>query len=179
MSFVNILDKIGRVITAPHSTWIYFVYTMAQPSEGWTKWPPFCKRYFLNAFCWEKMFVSWFKFHWNMSPRAQLSHPMITSWHGNSSHNTGPLWPDSTGHKGPMMLSFRVFFVVSLIKLLNIQSSCRWYFCRHDAHVTSLWWWIEIMMWHRKSDKPFPESTTTQSTAAVYLHYGTTTTMTS
>ena len=46
MSFVNILDKIGRVITAPHSTWIYFVYTMAQLSEGWTKWPPFCIRYF-------------------------------------------------------------------------------------------------------------------------------------
>ena len=58
---------------------------------------------------------------------------MMTSWHGNTFHITGPLWGESiihhveSHHKWPAMWSFVVFFDVSLNKLLNNQSSCWWF----------------------------------------------------
>ena len=47
----------------------------------------------------------------------------MTSWHGNAVCIT---WVDRWIHKGPVMRSFYVSFVVILSKLLNKQSNCRW-----------------------------------------------------
>ena len=42
-----------------------------------------------------------------------------------------------SAHKGPVMQSFDVFFIVSLNKLLNKQSSCG-HMRPYDTHVISL-----------------------------------------
>ena len=53
---------------------------------------------------------------------------MMMSWHENTFHITGPLWGESTSQwwipltKGPAMLSFGVFFVVSLKMFLRSNS---------------------------------------------------------
>ena len=55
----------------------------------------------------------------------------ILAW--NRFEITGPLWGESTSklvdspRKGPVMLSFHVFFVISLNKLLNKQFCYRWF----------------------------------------------------
>ena len=39
----------------------------------WTKWPPFWQMTFSNEFSGMKMVEFWFKFHWNLFPRVQLT----------------------------------------------------------------------------------------------------------
>ena len=54
------------------------------------------------------------------------------SWYGNSFHTTAPFVKKfhntlvNSLHRGPVMQSFSVSFVVSLNKLLNQQFSCWW-----------------------------------------------------
>ena len=56
----------------------------------------------------------------------QLAMIMMTSWHGKAFRITGHLWGEplvsgGSPHKGPVMRSFDVFFVVIFNKLLNSQ----------------------------------------------------------
>ena len=55
---------------------------------------------------------------------------MMTSWKGNAFRITGPLWRESNGHRiylGPVMRGFGVSYYVSLNKLFDKQSICRWF----------------------------------------------------
>ena len=58
---------------------------------------------------------------------------MIMSWYGNGFHITAPFVKEfhntlvDSPHRGPVMQSFSVPFVVSLNKLLNQQFSCWWF----------------------------------------------------
>ena len=66
---------------------------------------------------------------------------LMTPWHGNVFRIIDPLWgipPVTDGFpcKGAVMRSFRVFFDVSLPKLLKKKSVGD--LGRHDAHITSL-----------------------------------------
>ena len=54
---------------------------------------------------------------------------IVTPWHEYAFGVTGP-------HKGTMTTIFK--------KLLNKQSSCRWFKWQHDAHVTSLQWHLTL-----------------------------------
>ena len=47
----------------------------------------------------------------------------MDGWYGNTFHIAGPV---DSPHKGPVMWSFGVFFVVNLNKLLNKQVICQW-----------------------------------------------------
>ena len=71
-------------------------------------------------------------------------------------HITGPLWGESTAypvdspHKGPVMWSFDVFYVVSLGKLLNKQSNCLWFettCCSCDITVNDVWRTFRKQIW--------------------------------
>ena len=55
---------------------IYFVWLISP----WTKWPPFHRWYFSDAFLWMKNFVFWFEFHWRLFPMLQLM--IIQHWFG-------------------------------------------------------------------------------------------------
>ena len=80
-------------------------------------------------------------------PGCVEGHPWMLPWEmtssrGNAFRIIDPLWRETIGHrlphKGPTMRSFDVIFVVSLGKLLNNQSRCRWFETpRH--HVEALW----------------------------------------
>ena len=39
----------------------------------WTKWPPFHRRYFQNAFSWTKHFEFWLKYSWSLFLKVQLT----------------------------------------------------------------------------------------------------------
>ena len=59
--------------------------------------------------------------------------------------------PEDSPHKGPNMYSFGVFLVVSFNKLLNKQSSCRWFetprrscMWRH-CNKACFHWWLDAM----------------------------------
>ena len=55
---------------------------------------------------------------------------MVRSWHGNSLCFTGPLVRGmDSPYKGPVMLTFDVFFAASLKKLLNKWFSIPWQLC--------------------------------------------------
>ena len=53
---------------------------------------------------------------------------IMTSWHGNAFRIACPLWGESQkSQKGPRMRSYDTICRVSLNKLLNKQSNCRWF----------------------------------------------------
>ena len=70
---------------------------------------------------------------------------MIMSWYGNGFHITAPFVKEfhntlvDSPHRGPVMQSFSVSFVVSLNKLLNQQFSCWWFERLCHCKVTHLY----------------------------------------
>ena len=78
---------------------------------------------------------------------ARIKTQLLNTWHriDMETHSViaRSLWGEPSGHfddcthKGPVMRSFDVLFVVSLKKLCNKQSSQR-YLAWYDAHVVSL-----------------------------------------
>ena len=83
-----------------------------------------------NKFCWDNNF--------RFSPYSIVFATyyltdMIMSWYGNGFHITAPFVKEfhntlvDSPHRGPVMQSFSVSFVVSLNKLLNQQFSCWWF----------------------------------------------------
>ena len=47
---------------------------------------------------------------------------MSTSWHGITSRITGPLWGESTGHRGIEMFNFDIFFICYLKKVIDVMT---------------------------------------------------------
>ena len=84
---------------------------------------------------------------------------MIMSWYGNGFHITAPFVKEfhntlvDSPHRGPVMQSFSVPFVVSLNKLLNQQFSCWWFqfnfnsktFYCHSKHIHNSY--IKVRKW--------------------------------
>ena len=62
--------------------------------------------------------------------RSRSKQHMMTSWNGNAFHITGPLCRECNGHRiylGPVVRGFGVSSYVSLNKLFDKQSICRWF----------------------------------------------------
>ena len=54
-------------------TWWRHFFPAFNSSPSKTKWPTLSQTTFLNAFSWIKMLECWFRFHWNVSIRVQIT----------------------------------------------------------------------------------------------------------
>ena len=103
--------------------------------------------------------------HWIYSVNIILTMRVITMttlWHGNVFRINGPLWRESSHHKGSVKRSSDIFAVVSRSKLFNKQLRC-WRFETpwHSCDATVMTWpnlpdWNNETQWYINTIKIIP-----------------------